>query len=147
MTSHMEKWTHYRDTRQASYGFRARTRYNAVADQLFSMGLGDSHSLLDVGAGSCQLGRYLQERGWDGNYVPVDACLDGTDLETWKAPFPGPDFIACVEVVEHLHRPERLLFEMVQAARRGVVITTPNSEAVDVLTCDPTHVSVVPAWG
>jgi hypothetical protein len=52
-----------------------------------------------------------------------------------------------VEVVEHLHRPERLLFEMVQAARRGVVITTPNSEAVDVLTCDPTHVSVVPAWG
>lgn len=139
------KWITYRDTRQGTYEFRSRTRYKAVADRLFRLGLNSSHSIIDVGAGSMQFGQHMLERQWSGKYIPVDAVIDGTNLETWKAPFPGPDFIVCIEVVEHLQQPNRLLFEMVQAARRGVVLTTPNSEAVNVLTCDPTHVSVVPA--
>lgn len=138
----LEKWTHYRDTRRGTYEFRARARYKAVADRLFAMGLSDKHTVLDVGAGSCQFGQYLQELGWGGFYVPIDAVLDGTDLEAWE-PSSRADFVVCIEVVEHLHNPWRLIAAMMRASRRGVVLTTPNADAVDVIACDPTHLSVV----
>jgi 2-polyprenyl-3-methyl-5-hydroxy-6-metoxy-1,4-benzoquinol methylase len=140
----MDKWTAYRDSRRGSYEYRSRTRYNAVLDRLMRLGLRVGDSIIDVGAGTCQFGRYLHECGWSGEYTPVDAVIDGTDLERWTAP--PADFIVCIEVVEHLHHHGALINTMVQAARRGVVLTTPNSEAVDVIACDPTHVSVVPAW-
>lgn len=139
----IEKWTTYRDTRRASYEYRVRTRFKAVADRLFAMGLNSGHTVVDVGAGSCQFGRYLRERGWRGEYVPVDAVIDGTDLEAW-APVHKADFFVCIEVVEHLKNPGRLMAWILRMSRRGVVLTTPNCETVDVLKCDPTHVSVVP---
>lgn len=141
MTPFMEKWLQYRDTRQADYAYRCRTRYKAVADRLFAMGLNDSHTVRDVGAGSCQFGLYLRERGWEGDYIPVDAVIDGTDLEKHEARF--ADFIVCIETVEHLHNPFRLIGSMQRAARIGFVLTTPNPDAVDVLACDPTHVSFI----
>lgn len=140
----LDKWTQYRDTRRGTFEFRARTRYKAVADRLFAMGLNDHHTLIDVGAGSCQFGLYLRQQGWRGIYIPIDAVIDGTDLEAWE-PFPA-DFIVCIEVLEHLRHPEDLTWSVMKAARCGVVLTTPNTETVDVLGCDPTHVSVVPAW-
>jgi hypothetical protein len=144
MTEHVTKWTHYRDTRKGTYEFRARTRYKAVADRLFALGMNNRHTLVDVGAGTCQFGQYLRERGWRGEYIPIDAVIDGTDLETWTAR--PADYMVSIEVVEHVHSPYRLLDTMVRNARRAIVITTPNHEAVDVIGCDPTHVSVVPAW-
>lgn len=140
----MDKWAAYRDTRRGTYEYRSRTRYSAVLQRLTLMGLRIGDSILDVGAGTCQFGRYLDERGWYGKYVPVDAVIDGTDLETWSCP--PADFVVCIEVVEHLKRPERLMRSMLDNARRGVVLTTPNCEAVDVIACDPTHVSIVPPW-
>ena len=142
---HIEKWEQYRDARRGTYEFRARTRYKAVADRLFALGLDDKHSVMDVGAGSCQLGRYLRARGWRGLYIPVDAVLDGVDLETWEPHRGVADFVVSLEVVEHITIPHRLIGGMVRAAREAVVLTTPNCEAVDVLTCDPTHVSVIRA--
>ena len=139
---HIQTWTHYRDTRRGTYEFRAQTRYRDVADRLFAMGLNNSHTVVDVGAGSCQFGRYLRERGFQGEYMPVDAVIDGTDLERW-VPLRRYDFFVCIEVIEHLHNPGVLMASLLRAARVGVVVTTPNSEAVDVLGCDPTHVSVV----
>jgi hypothetical protein len=141
----MQKWTKYRDAREGTYEFRSATRYKAVADRLFHMGLNDGHTLLDAGAGSCQFGRYLRERGWRGLYVPVDAVLDGTDLEDW-APPKRVDFVTCIEVLEHLHGWGHLFGTLGRAARYGLVFTVPNPEAVDVLKCDPTHVSVIPPW-
>lgn len=141
MTDHIDKWTNYRDSRQGTYEFRARTRYNAVADKLYNLGLQDDSVVLDVGAGTCQFGRYLSARGWKGWYWPVDAVLDGVDLETYVAP--KVDFVVCIEVVEHLHKPFRLIDMLQNAARHGFVLTTPNSETVDVIGCDPTHVSIV----
>jgi hypothetical protein len=142
--SHMEKWTEYMNARRGTYEFRCRTRYKGVADRLFKMGLhGDS--VMDVGSGSGQFGTYLRSRGWQGKYIPVDAVLDGTDLETWTAPLMSVGFCVCIEVIEHLQNPHRLISQMFWAAQRGLVLTTPNHEVVDVLRCDPTHVSVIPA--
>jgi 2-polyprenyl-3-methyl-5-hydroxy-6-metoxy-1,4-benzoquinol methylase len=141
MTPFMEKWIHYRDTRAGDYDYRCRTRYKAVADTLFLMGLDDGHSVRDIGAGSCQFGQYLHERGWRGDYIPVDAVIDGTNLDDYIPR--RADFIVSIETLEHLRYPVRLLALMRRAARSGMVITTPNPEAVDVLDCDPTHISVV----
>jgi hypothetical protein len=139
----MSKWQHYMETRTADYGFRCRTRYKAALDRLFTMGLNNSHTVVDVGAGTCQFGRYLRETGnFQGEYMPIDAVIDGTDLNTW-VPLRQYDFFVCLEVVEHLYCPTDLIGHLLKAARRGVVLTTPNSEAVDVLACDPTHVSIV----
>lgn len=143
MQSHISKWTDYRDARKGTYEFRSRTRYAAVADRLFALGLSNRHTVLDVGAGSCQFGRYLRSRGWRGFYAPVDAVLDGVDLDVWTPP--RVDYAVAIEVVEHLYEPFRMLAALSLAARHGVVITTPNDEAVDVLLCDPTHVSIVAA--
>ena len=138
----MEKWTQYRDSRRGTYEFRARTRYKAVADRLFAMGLNGNHAVCDVGGGTCQFGAYLASRGFVGEYLPIDAVLDGTDLETWEPDF-RVDYVVCIEVLEHLQRPWRLVGCLQRMARRGVVLTTPNAEAVDVIRCDPTHVSVL----
>lgn len=137
----MDKWRRYRDSRRGTYEFRSRTRYAAVYDRLAAMGLRDGATVLDVGAGSLQFGRYLADRGWQGKYIPVDAVLDGTDLDDWESPV--ADFIVCIEVLEHLRRPGVCIRELCLSAVSGVVITTPNCEAVDVLGCDPTHISVV----
>lgn len=138
----IEFWTRYRDARKGTYEFRSATRYAAVAEKLFAMGLDNSHTVVDVGAGSCQFGRYLRELGFAGEYWPVDAVIDGTDLERW-VPLRRYDFIVCIEVLEHLHAWHYLLAALTRAARHGLVVTVPNPEVVDVLTCDPTHVSVI----
>jgi hypothetical protein len=139
-----EKWQTYLETRRGTYGFRAATRYKAVADRLFSLGLSNSSTVLDVGAGSCQFGEYLRGRGFRGLYMPIDAVIDSTDLDEWVCPVGVVDFVVSIEVVEHIRKPMDLVYMMVRAARKGIVLTTPNSEAVDVIACDPTHVSVVP---
>ena len=117
--NHIEKWTHYNDTRRGTYSFRAATRYKAVADRLYALGLNDSHTVVDVGAGSCQFGRYLRERGFQGEYYPIDAVLDGTDLERW-VPLRRYDFFTCIETLEHVHTWDRLVNSLMRAARCAV---------------------------
>jgi SAM-dependent methyltransferase len=147
-TPFIRMWEEYRDSRRATYEYRAQTRYRGVADKLFEMGLEDWHTVLDVGAGTCQFGRYLRERGWRGLYSPVDAVIDGVNLESFRLPFcVRVDYVVCMEVLEHLHNWEWLFSMIDSVARRGFVLTTPNPEVVDVLKCDPTHVSVIhPGW-
>lgn len=140
MSAFVNKWVSYRDSRRGTYEYRSATRYKAVANRLFSLGLHTNDSVLDLGAGTCQFGQYLKEREWSGLYLPVDAVLDGTDLEKYTPV--RSDFTVCIETLEHLHSPMKLLDAMLDKAE-GVVITTPNPEAVDVISCDPTHVSVI----
>jgi hypothetical protein len=145
MSQHHEKWMRYMQERRGDYAFRSTTRYRSVACELQAMGLNDSHIIVDVGAGSCQFDHYLRtELGWCGRYLPVDAVLDGTDLETWTPKMPA-DFFVCIEVLEHLVNPWGLMNAMQDMARIGVVATTPNPATVDVLACDPTHVTPIPA--
>lgn len=144
--NHRTKWERYRDSRRGTYDFRCQTRYKEVREKLLALGLKDGDTVLDVGAGTCQFGRYLEEQGWNGEYFPVDAVLDGTDLENWVVDWEY-DFIVSIEVLEHLFEPYRLMRSILRKYRKGVVITTPNCEAVNVIACDPTHVSVVhPDW-
>lgn len=141
--THKEKWTKYLSERKATYEFRARTRYKGVFDALLSLGLQDGHSIFDAGAGDCQFGRYLFERGWRGRYDPVDASINGADLDCWKPGDTSVTFCVAIEVAEHLIRPMDFIQHMKNAARQGAVITTPNCRVVDVLACDETHVSII----
>lgn len=145
MSSHVEKWTHYMHARRGDFEFRSKTRYAAVAAALVDMGLKDGDLIVDVGAGTCQFDHHMRTvEGWCGRYLGVDAVLDGTDLNVW-VPKMQADYFVCIEVLEHLEDPERMIRLMHNYATKGVACTTPNPAAVDVLTCDPTHISVVPA--
>ncbi|WP_436760235.1 hypothetical protein [Streptosporangium sp. V21-05] len=53
------------------------------------------------------------------------------------------DWFACLEVLEHLRDPGRLVGALQDNATRGVVITTPNPEVWDVLAMDPTHLTPI----
>lgn len=115
--------------------------YAVIARQLQLMMIRDGDSVLDVGAGSCDLDHYLRtEVGWRGQYVPVDGSLMGDDLDEWEIPEGVQfDWVVCCETIEHVDDPARLFAQLVRAARQGVIVTTPNPAVVDVLAVDPTH--------
>lgn len=132
----------YLSARQGSYEFRC-IRYSGVVDKLYDMNLTLHDSVTDVGAGRMQFGQYLtQECGWRGEYLPVDGSIDGANLETW-VPGERSAFMVAIEVLEHLHNWERLMEIMESFSVWGCVATVPNPEEVDVLGCDPTHVSII----
>lgn len=130
-----------------------RPEYTMVARELRQRGLEDGQTILDVGAGDFSMGRLLRvEDGWQGMYIPLEGSIDGTDLETWTAPKFFPDWIVCIEVLEHLYDPARLIREMLEMQPQALIVTTPNAEVVDVLSTDPTHVTPITAdhlrsWG
>ncbi len=140
------------DRRQAALDYLAeRTgtleyrflRYAAVADELFARGLDDGSLLADLGAGTCDFDVYLRAvRGWKGRYLPVDASIDGVDLDDGWYPRVGVDFAVAIELLEHLHSPQGLVRDAVQWA--GVfVATTPNTDVLGdeyVRAIDRTHV-------
>lgn len=103
------------------------------------MGLTNEDRIVDVGAGTRDFGRRLHDRGFYGYYLPVDGCIDGVDLDHWVPTAGLADFYICVEVLEHLRNPFRLMRLMEDTVRKGVVVTTPNSATVDTLGIDPTH--------
>ncbi|MFD7262414.1 hypothetical protein [Streptomyces sp. NPDC059874] len=114
-------------------------RYQIAADRMSTGGLCDRHSVADIGAGHTELDVCLRtEHGWRGRYLPVDRWTSNVDLETWQPPMRF-DWMACLEVIEHLTDPERLVRVLQDGAELGVVITTPNPDTVDVLALDPTH--------
>ncbi|MCC6743414.1 MAG: hypothetical protein IT175_06100 [Acidobacteria bacterium] len=134
------RWLAYIKARPHSYEFYCAQRYDPVIDCLVRLGLRAGELVYDVGAGMCDLGRRMVERGHYPRYVPVDGSIDGTDLETW-APAVTADFFVAVETLEHLRDPWRLVGEFERWATVGAVITTPNPEVVDVRSLDGTHVS------
>lgn len=132
----------YLSSRQGSYEFRC-IRYKGVVDKLHHLGFGKYDTVVDIGAGRQQLESYLRnERGWKGVYIPIDGSIDGTNLEEW-VPLRRESFMVAIEVLEHLHTWERMMMIMENFAIMGSVATVPNPATVDVLGCDPTHVSVI----
>jgi hypothetical protein len=138
-----ERCKTYLEGRRATYADRRR-RFQVVGDLLVHhLDLQPGDVVVDLGAGHCQLDFYLRaEMGWQGVYVPVDGVL-GTDLDSFSPREMGfvPDVVVCMETLEHLKDPERLLGLIY--AKRGVLVTTPNAKVVDVLGCDKDHRSVV----
>ncbi len=137
-----EAENYLRCPRGTTYAGR-RARYDAAADRLYSAGISNTDILADVGAGWTELDVCLRvDWGWRGRYVPVDAWLDGVDLNQWTPPR-AFDWFAALEVLEHLNEPERLVRTLQEHATKGVVVTTPNPEVWDVRAMDPTHVSPI----
>lgn len=118
-------------------------RYEVAADRLVAGGLSDQHVLVDVGSGHTELDVCLRiTHGWRGRYLPVDRWTGGADLETWVPPLRW-EWVAALEVLEHLRDPFRLLSELMSSATRGVVVTTPNPDVVDVSAMDAGHVTPI----
>lgn len=139
---HQKNCQEYQNSRQSPYWLRC-IRYQAVADKLIELGLQPNDSVYDIGAGKQEFGPFLKAYAhWNGLYIPVDGLLDGTNLDFWSAPFPA-EFAVAIEVLEHLQDPIGMAIEMDKATTKGCVITTPNPRTVDVLGCDPTHISIV----
>lgn len=145
----------YLAERRSSYDFRCR-RYDRVIRYLeTAMGFKakEKPSIVDVGAGTQDFKRRmgdwvhnpLETGHWYGKYIPIDGSIDGTDLNYW-VPTLKADYYVCIEVLEHLHNPFRLMDEMVRCAKKGVIITTPNSDVVDTLSIDSTHVTPLYAF-
>src|ERR1041385_2475220 len=90
----------YIESRKSCFEFRA-IRYEAVREMLCTFGLNDSHTIIDIGAGDGEFGKYLRNCGFKGKYIPVDGMLDGTDLNYWT-PSQQAEFFVAIEVIEHL---------------------------------------------
>lgn len=113
---------------------RFRAAFGTLWNQL---GMRDGDTLIDLGAGHCEFDLYLRQAvNWRGRYLPVDGALDGTDLQDWK-PTVQPDLYVLMEVLEHLPHPFRLLQRL--EPRKGILITTPNPEVVNVIAIDEDH--------
>jgi trans-aconitate methyltransferase len=141
----------YLNARVATYEQRCQ-RFDVALEAMHAHGLTDTDTVVDVGAGHGHFGVRLHT-GRNGSapipscrarYVPVDAALDGTDLDDWTPPRPASWFVA-LEILEHLYDPARLIAEMADHATKGVVVSTPNPRTVDVLACDSTHVTAITA--
>jgi len=143
----------YLAARTGCYEYRCE-RYDAALTAMHGLGLDDDCTVVDVGAGAHEFGCRLhtgRDRAQEppgvylppsrARYYPVDAALDGVDLEHWTPR--KADWFVALEIVEHLRAPARLLTEMAIKARRGVVVSTPNPQTTDVLGMDPTHQTAV----
>ena len=133
----------YLAARNGTYDYRAR-RYRAAGDlMVHTLGLENTDTVYDIGAAMTELDVSLRvDFGWKGRYIPVDACIDGTDLEHWTPPRRAEWFVA-LEIIEHLDNASDLVGQMQANANKGVILTTPNPDVVDVLAIDPTHKTVI----
>jgi glycosyltransferase involved in cell wall biosynthesis len=104
--------------------------YAAIFKALERVGLRSGDRILDLGAGLCDLDRFLREYRWWGTYVPVDLLIDGTDLNDYEVP-EGFEYIVIQQTLEHVEEPWMLL-KQCEHITGAVVITTPNRDIVGV---------------
>ncbi len=143
VTTH-EEADAYLAERTGSFEHRA-VRYRAALEALRSIGLDDSHTLYDLGAGMTELDVVLRVDGaWRGRYIPVDLGVDVRhDLEDRHPPRPA-DHAVALEILEHLSDPWRLVSRLKRAVNT-IVVSVPNPRTVDVLGIDRTHRTVITA--
>lgn len=129
----------YLNERTGKYEYRA-IRYRKAIDWMVENGLNDSHTIVDVGAGWTELDYCLRkEYDWKGRYIPIDGGISDVDLNNWTPERPV-DFFVALEIIEHIYKPIELLNRMKPYARKGIIVSTPNPNTVDVLAMDDTHV-------
>ena len=132
----------YMQSRTGCYEYRA-VRYGAAGDEMVRLGLTDTDTVYDLGAGMTELDYTLRvDFGWRGRYIPVDQGIDGTDIQWWT-PRRNVEFTVALEFLEHLPFPEMVVENMQAVTSKGIVVSVPNPENVDVLGIDDTHVTIV----
>jgi hypothetical protein len=146
----------YLAKRSGCFEYRCH-RYDCTIEAMIGLGLNDRCTVIDVGSGWGELGHRLAagascdgdgrpadddcsrcRGGLRSRYIPVDACIDGVDLQRWVPPRRA-DFFVALELLEHLPAPSILAARMCANADKGVLISTPNPETTDVLGMDETH--------
>lgn len=140
----------YMAERTGKYDYR-KIRYTAALRAMQRRGLSDSDTVMDIGAGWTELDYCLRVDGdWRGRYIPIDAGIDGTDLEDWTPPR-DVEYAVALELLEHLYDPAAVV-RLLQESAQHIVVSVPNPRTVDVLAIDRTHVTVVTremlqSWG
>lgn len=135
----------YLGERTGKYEQRA-TRYRHAIECMVEHGLDDTHTLIDLGAGWTEFDYTLRaEYDWKGRYLPVDAWVDGTDINTWTPPR-EVDWVVGLEILEHLMSPYDLVMRMKSKVNAGIVFSTPNPRTTDVLGMDETHITEIDRW-
>ena len=133
----------YLQARTGKYEWRC-IRYNHVYDLMVNMGLNNDDLIIDIGAGYGDMDYFLRHTcHFKGRYLPIDAALDGTDLNLWS-PRVIASFIIGMEILEHLDNPYRMMDVMKENSRKGCIATTPNPAVVDVFAMDKTHKVSIP---
>lgn len=127
----------YLAARTGHYTLRCE-RYDAALEAMRTIGLSSECTVFDIGSGWGEFAARMHGHGVHARYIPVDAGIDGTDLDCWTPPRHA-DFFVALELLEHLERPHRLITEMKRCARRAVIVSTPNPRTTDVLGMDATH--------
>lgn len=140
----------YLNERTGCYEYRA-VRYQRAVDALAYLGLSNTDTVLDVGAGWTEFDYCLRTAAdFRGRYIPLDMGIDGTDLNSWVGTR-NYDFVVALEILEHLEDPARLVREL-QRVSRGIALSVPNPRTVNVLGIDETHVievtrAMLESWG
>ena len=135
----------YLNERTGCYEFRAE-RYRPTVMEMHRIGLRDTDTVYDIGAGMTEFDYCLRTEGdFKGRYIPVDGCIDGVNLEYWTPPRRA-DFFVALELLEHLEKPYHLIDAMQMYCNKGIIISTPNPDTTDVLGMDRTHKTEIWAW-
>jgi len=133
--SRIESYDAYLGKRSSTYERRC-ARYSVAAEPLVLL---DTDTLVDIGAGWTEFDAYLRTvLHWRGRYQPLDAALDGIDVEQWL-PKRSYDWMVAIELVEHLYKPLEFLRRIEPMTNKGIVLTTPNPVCTDVLGMDEDH--------
>lgn len=128
----------YLNERTGCYEFR-RERYLPTVEEMLRIGLSDTDTVYDIGAGMTEFDYCLRTDGnFKGRYIPIDGGIDATDLNSWYPPRRAEFFVA-LELLEHLDYPHGLVSAMQQMCEKAIIISTPNPDTTDVLAMDRTH--------
>lgn len=130
----------YLNERTGCYEFR-RERYSPTVAEMLRIGLSDTDTVYDIGAGMTEFDYCLRTEGnFKGRYIPIDGGIDGTDIDAydWFPPRQA-DFFVALEILEHVNNPYWLVNKMKAKCRKAIIISTPNPMTTDVLGMDKTH--------
>ncbi len=142
MTDFVQECDLYLNERTGKYEYRA-IRYGAAANVMHNIGLLNSDTVLDLGAGFTEFDYHIRTTlDWRGRYIPIDGSIDGTDLDEWFPPREY-DFAVALEILEHLEQPHDLIYNLQRVTNKAIIVTVPNPRTTDVLGMDRTHVSII----
>jgi SAM-dependent methyltransferase len=131
--AHWDKRTFYRDARDPAAEAFSVPKISWFCDVL---GIEESSSLLDVGAGTGMFTYWWSQRlesvrglELSENMIARSAVPDLLQVgDVYDIPFPDDsvDFVFSASLLHHLERPVDALREMRRVARRGVAVIEPN---------------------
>lgn len=118
---------------KVDYDFGWKSGINShIAEQAFKYNKG---SILDIGCATCQLYKYLREKGWQGKYIGMDMKKYSNyhypkDInliigDACKLEFPQVDTCVLYNILEHIETPVELLSKALNCSK-NVLLNVPK---------------------